>query len=129
MPASITPTRWPGGGRAAARLAETVDFPTPPLPEDTASTRPRCGIASGVGGGGTAPAPAAPAPLTPPAEGGACFAAGSTTLIFTADTPTTACTALRAARARVAGAPRVRGEVKDTAPAAATTGAGAMPAG
>src|SRR2546428_13975540 len=110
MSASITPTRWPCRASAAARLAETVDFPTPPLPEDTASTRPRCGIASGVGGGGTAPAPAAPAPLTPPAEGGACFAAGSTTLIFNADTPTHACTALRESRARVAGHSRVQRE-------------------
>ncbi len=39
--ASITPTVLPSRARATARLAVTVDLPTPPLPEDTAMTRVR----------------------------------------------------------------------------------------
>ena len=39
MSASMTPTAKPRSARAAARLAVTDDFPTPPLPEATASTR------------------------------------------------------------------------------------------
>src|SRR5258708_6015464 len=52
MSASINPTRWPARAIAAARFAETVDFPTPPLPLEIASTLPRPGSSSGVGGGG-----------------------------------------------------------------------------
>src|SRR2546428_550373 len=54
MSASISPTRWPARAIAAARFAETVDFPTPPLPLEIASTLPRPGSSSGVGGGGGA---------------------------------------------------------------------------
>lgn len=36
MSASRTPTRAPSCARARARFAETVDLPTPPLPEETA---------------------------------------------------------------------------------------------
>src|SRR6266542_3415987 len=39
MSASRTPTRLPCSERATARAAVTVDLPTPPLPEQTASTR------------------------------------------------------------------------------------------
>ena len=35
MSASSTPTRAPSALSASARLAETVDLPTPPLPEAT----------------------------------------------------------------------------------------------
>jgi hypothetical protein len=38
MSASRRPTRWPSRASATARLAATVDFPTPPLPEATATT-------------------------------------------------------------------------------------------
>src|SRR2546422_4999789 len=57
MSASMSPTRWPCRASATATFAETVDFPTPPLPDETASTFPRCGKSTGVGGGGTAPGP------------------------------------------------------------------------
>src|SRR2546429_2602471 len=55
MSASMSPTRWPCRASATAKLAETVDFPTPPLPDEIASTLPRFGSSTGVGGGGTAP--------------------------------------------------------------------------
>src|SRR5438270_13051830 len=57
MSASIRPTRWPCICRASARLADTVDLPTPPLPLATAT---RCltagratlaGICGCIGGG------------------------------------------------------------------------------
>src|SRR5262249_14875547 len=38
MSASMRPTRWPWVFRARARLAATVDLPTPPLPLATATT-------------------------------------------------------------------------------------------
>src|SRR6516165_3622761 len=38
MSASIRPTRWPCMCSARARLAATVDLPTPPLPLATATT-------------------------------------------------------------------------------------------
>src|SRR5947207_87363 len=38
MSASGIPTRWPEGDSATARLADTVDLPTPPLPEPTRGT-------------------------------------------------------------------------------------------
>src|SRR6267378_1474304 len=54
MSASISPTRWPSRASAAARFAETVDFPTPPLPLEIANTLPSAGISFGVGGAGGA---------------------------------------------------------------------------
>src|SRR5438309_4420706 len=59
MSASISPTRCPPPKRASAtaRFAETVDFPTPPLPDEIARTVPRWGSSTGVGGGGTPPGP------------------------------------------------------------------------
>src|SRR6266496_3384995 len=101
MSASISPTRFPACASAAATFAATVDFPTPPLPLDTAMVRPRCGISTGVGGGGTLPGAgrAVLAALAPP---------GSTTLMRTALTPSTAWAALRASRASEAGSSRSR---------------------
>src|SRR5207302_686256 len=43
--------------RATARLAETVDCPTPRLRDEIARTVPRWGSWTGVGGGGTPPGP------------------------------------------------------------------------
>ena len=57
--ASISPTRRPAAASATARFAETVDFPTPPFPEEIAMIRPRSGI-SGAGGGCAGPASPAP---------------------------------------------------------------------
>src|SRR5205814_8051789 len=95
-----SPTRCPPPRRASAtaRFAETVDLPTPPLPDEIARTVPRWGSSTGVGGGGTPPGPGrgvvwrgvvpsaprlAPAPLT-----------------RTAVTPSTPCTAFRTSRRR-----------------------------
>ena len=36
--ASSTPTEWPCRARATARLTVTDDLPTPPLPDETATT-------------------------------------------------------------------------------------------
>ena len=44
MSASRSPTRWPSWARATARLAATVDLPTPPLPLATATTCRTSGI-------------------------------------------------------------------------------------
>src|SRR2546425_8541577 len=59
MSASMSPTRCPPPrrARATARFAETVDLPTPPLPDEIARTAPRWGSSTGVGGGGTPPGP------------------------------------------------------------------------
>src|SRR5205814_7271437 len=53
MSASMRPTRCPARASATATLADTVDLPTPPLPDEIARTLPRCGNSTGVGGGGT----------------------------------------------------------------------------
>ena len=37
--ASSSPTLWPARANATARFTVTVDFPTPPLPEETPMTR------------------------------------------------------------------------------------------
>src|SRR5207247_8820191 len=96
MSASMRPTRWPACASATARFADTVDFPTPPLPDEIAITLPRCGSSTGVGGGGTAPGAGRGAvPGAAPA---------SATLTRTAVTPATACTHLRASRATAHGA-------------------------
>src|SRR5438445_2854316 len=87
---------------AVARFTEMVDLPTPPLPEETASTLPRCGSSTGVGGGGTAAAPGASPGRAPAPRAGAPPPA---TVIFTPVTPATACTALRTSRARVPWSP------------------------
>src|SRR6266550_9079843 len=121
MSPSIRPTRCPAWASAAATFAATVDLPTPPLPLDTASARPRCGISTGVGGGGTAPgAGRAVAAARPPP--------GSTTLMRTALTPATAWAALRASRASEAGSSCVSRNVKLTAPASSTTRSWTIPA-
>src|SRR5213080_4120265 len=56
MSASISPTRCPPPRRASAtaRFAETVDLPTPPLPDEIARMVPRWGSSTGVGGGDAA---------------------------------------------------------------------------
>src|SRR2546425_6828411 len=66
MSASMRPTRAPLPANAAARLADTVDLPTPPFPDEIARTAPRFGCSIGVGGGGTAPGAPRAAPLPPP---------------------------------------------------------------
>src|SRR6266705_1150084 len=50
MSASMSPTLWPARASATARFADTVDFPTPPLPDEMASTLPRCGSSTVVDG-------------------------------------------------------------------------------
>src|SRR5260370_1139813 len=75
MSASMSPTRWPARASATARFAETVDLPTPPLPDEIARPVPRAGSSTGVGGGGTPPGPvpgaasrrarSGPAPVSP----------------------------------------------------------------
>src|SRR5665213_2863482 len=52
MSASMRPTRAPDRASDTARFTATVDLPTPPLPLDTAMTRPRFGRYTGVGAGG-----------------------------------------------------------------------------
>ena len=57
MSASTSPTLAPVSRSARARLTATVDFPTPPFPEDTAMvcfTSGMRGSAGGLGGPGTA---------------------------------------------------------------------------
>src|SRR5258708_19139717 len=102
MSASIRPTRWPARASATARLAETVDLPTPPFPDDTASALPRCGMATGVGGGGTeGPGPPGAAA---PCAGARATALGSVTLTRTPLTPATACTVRRGSPVQAGGA-------------------------
>ena len=49
MSASTTPTEWPRAARATARLAVTLDLPTPPLPDAISSGRVRePGWANGI---------------------------------------------------------------------------------
>src|SRR6185312_3761403 len=108
-------TRYPSRARAAARFAETVDLPTPPLPLEIARTLPRPGISSGVGGaGGAAGRPAGRA-------AGPVASAPSTTVTLTPVTPATPSTAFRAWRANDPGSSRVSTKVNDTAPFASTT--------
>src|SRR2546423_6623306 len=113
----MSPPRGPRRASATARFAETVDFPTPPLPEETATTCPRLGSSTGVGGGGTAPragrAPGRPGPAAPGAP------PASVTVTRTAVTPATPWIALRASRANVGGAGRGRAKLKGTRPRAA----------
>src|SRR2546423_12313008 len=58
MPASMRPPGGPARAGATATLVDTVDLPTPPLPDEIARTLPRCGRSTGVGGGGTPAGPA-----------------------------------------------------------------------
>src|SRR3989454_942627 len=124
MSASIRPTRWPSRASAAARFADTVDFPTPPLPLEIASTLPSPGISSGVGGAGGVAAARADgrAAACPPPS------AESTTFILTAVTPGTSATALRAWRASDPGSSRVSTNVNATAPVASTATSFTIPA-
>src|SRR2546423_9137136 len=70
MSASINPTRAPWLASAMARLDATVDFPTPPLPLDTAMMLPRCGYATGVGAGTAARCDWGSCPITGSARDG-----------------------------------------------------------
>src|SRR3989442_15038623 len=128
MSASMSPTRCPAPKRASAtaRLAETVDFPTPPFPDEIASTAPRCGSSTGVGGGGTPRGPGRGADgrgAVPCAE-----LLGSVTLTRTAVTPSTPCTAFRTARASEPGSSRPRRNVNVTVPSPAAARSFTMPA-
>src|ERR1043166_2488367 len=126
MSASMRPTRCPARANATARLADTVDLPTPPLPDEIARTLPRCGSSTGVGGGGTPPGPARGAVW----RGGGPSAAllASVTLTRTAVTPGTACTALRTSRASEPGSSRPSRNVKLTVPRSSTARSLTMPA-
>src|SRR5213076_489875 len=100
MSASISPTRCPPPRRASAtaRFAETVDLPTPPLPDEIARTVPRWGSSTGVGGGGTPPGPGRGAGWRGAAPSAALLA--SVTLTRTPVTPCTPWTAFRTSRER-----------------------------
>ena len=45
----MSPTLNPAPVSATARLAATVDFPTPPLPDEIAMILPRFGCSAGAG--------------------------------------------------------------------------------
>ena len=47
----MRPTFLPIFASATARFTVTVDFPTPPFPDETAMIRPRFGYDTGVGAG------------------------------------------------------------------------------
>src|SRR5512134_105174 len=127
MSASIIPTRCPASASATARFTATVDFPTPPFPDETAMIRPRCG--SSIPAGAAPAVVAAPAP----APGGPCVAvagpAGSVTWIRAGgSTPGTPSTAFRTWRTRVAGSSRPSRKVKETSPASVTARSRTRPA-
>ena len=67
MSASSTPTVKPLTARPAARLTDTDDLPTPPLPDEMASTRVRAGTA--VFGAPFAAPSSGPGPSAPPSVG------------------------------------------------------------
>src|ERR1051325_6975450 len=85
MSASMRPTRCPARANATATLADTVDLPTPPLPDEIARTLPRCGSSTGVGGGGTPPGPGPGAVWRGAGTSAALLASGAVTR--TARTP------------------------------------------
>src|SRR5260370_11142943 len=72
MSASSTPTERPFALRASARLAATVDLPTPPLPEATATIARTPGASAGLpaaaAGRAAAPGAGPPCPGAPWAE-------------------------------------------------------------
>src|SRR6266550_2759051 len=126
MSASMSPTRWPARASATARFAETVDFPTPPLPDEMASTVPRWGSSTGVGGGGTPPGPVRGAGWRGATPSAALLA--SVTLTRTPVTPCTPWTAFRTSRASEPGSSRPSRNVNVTIPSPATTRSFTMPA-
>src|SRR2546430_678851 len=99
MSASMRPTRCPARASATATLADTVDLPTPPFPDEIARTLPRCGSSTGVEGGGTP----AGAVRGAPAAGAPAAALASGTFTPTPATPPPPCTAFRTSRAREPG--------------------------
>ncbi len=128
MSASMSATRCPSRASAAARFADTVDLPTPPLPLEIASTLPSDGISSGVGGGGggggvgAAGRPDGPDAWRSPAP------AESTTFTCTPPTPGTAAAAFRACRANEPGSSLVSTNVNVTAPLGSTVTSRTIPA-
>src|SRR5437773_10209159 len=128
MYASISATRCPPPKRASAtaRFAETVDLPTPPLPDEIARTVPRWGSSTGVGGGGTPPGPGRGVVWRGVVPSAPRLA--SVTLTRTAVTPSTPCTAFRTSRASEPGSSRPSRNVNETAPSPATTRSLTMPA-
>src|ERR687886_431553 len=107
MSASTRPTRRPACASATARLAATVDLPTPPFPEETATIFPRLGWSTACGAVGNGPA-------APPPGGAWVVLAGpaglvTLILIWSFWTPSTAATAARAERTRPGGASGGRG--------------------
>jgi hypothetical protein len=125
--ASITPTWKPAWASATARLAATVDFPTPPLPDEIAIILPRFGWSIGWGAGGIWALAGAPV-------GGPWVAlagpAGLVTLILISSfrTPGTAATAARADRTSVAGSSGESRKVKVTFPSSLTVRSRIIPA-
>src|SRR5207248_9094093 len=124
MSASMRPTRCPARASATATLADTVDLPTPPFPDEIARTLPRCGSSTGVEGGGT------PGELVrgAPCAVASAAALASVTLTRTAVTPGTAWTAFRTSRAREPGSSRPSRKVKLTVPRSSTARSLTMPA-
>src|SRR5881392_1461560 len=127
MSASMSPTRWPARASATARFAETVDLPTPPLPDEMATTVPRWRSSTGVGGGGTPPGPVRGAGWRGAAPSAPLLA--SVTLTRTPVTPCTPWTAFRTSRASEPGSSRPSRNVNVTIPSPATTRSFTMPAG
>src|SRR5262245_18894814 len=76
MSESMRPTRRPTRSSASARLAATVDFPTPPLPEATATLNRTFARIWAADGGGTGPP-----------RGGAAEGGFTSRRIVTAETP------------------------------------------
>ncbi len=104
----------------------TVDLPTPPLPDETAITRPRFGYATGVGAAGVRGAGAASMTGSAPRGFGAAGAEGaatdggasaeSRTSTRTSVTPSTFSRACRTCRASVGSSCAARRSVTRTLP-------------
>lgn len=122
MSPSIRPTRCPALASAMARFEATVDFPTPPLPDEIAMTLPRFGSDSWAGGGGTA---------LPASPGGPCVEAagpdGSLIWILGSGRSATV-NAWRIWRTSVAGSSRRSRKVKVGRPSSPMTRPSTIPA-
>src|SRR5947199_348822 len=97
-----------------------------PVPDEMASTVPRWGSSTGVGGGGTPPGPGRGAGWRGAAPSAALLA--SVTLTRTPVTPCTPWTAFRTSRASEPGSSRPSRNVNVTIPSPATTRSFTMPA-
>jgi hypothetical protein len=121
MSASSSPTVSPFLAIAAARFAATIDLPTPPLPELTATMCRTSDRMPGFGvGAGTDPGlrPPRRPPPPPPPEGAIC---GSWTLTFTSVTPWSDSTAARACFTRSPGSSGLSRNWKRAAPSESTS--------